>query len=130
MTASVHRRPVTFLVVDDDLDGTYLTERSLRKTFPDCIVTSCTSADEAMLRLATIKPDAIVTDHQLGRQSGGEFISHVREEGLTCPVVMVTCSDNPDVVEAAMRAGATKVFRAGGDEFAKFLHGEISRQPS
>jgi two-component system C4-dicarboxylate transport response regulator DctD len=115
------------MLVDDDADGRFFAERSLKQTFPGCSVVVCASADEAMRRLVEVRPHAIVTDHQLGRRSGSEFIGYVREQGLTCPVVMVTCSDDPEVKAAAMRAGATKVFRAEGDEFAEFLRQELDK---
>ncbi len=121
MKPDVTPSPVTIMLVDDDADGRFLAERRLKLAFPGCALISCESVDQAMERLAGVRPDAIVTDHQLGRGSGCELIRHVRKEGITCPVVMVTCSDDPEVAKAAMLAGATKVFRAGGDAFAEFL---------
>lgn len=118
------------MVVDDEPDGRFFAERSLKKIFSDCSLVVCSSADEAAAKLEGTRPDAIVTDNQLGRQSGCDFIGHVRGKGITCPVVMVTCSDNPEVVSEAYRAGATKVFRAGGDEFATFLKAQLSAPPS
>lgn len=116
---------LTILLVDDDADGRFFAERSLKKILPDCAVIVCTTADEAAQRLAEKRFDAIVTDHQLGRRSGCDFISQVRSQGIACPVVMVTCSESPEVVRAAMLAGATKVFRADGDAFAEFLKEQL-----
>ena len=121
MTTPVESFGIIIMLVDDDADGRFFAERSLKKAFPGSSIVVCKSANEAMLRLADTKPDAIVTDHQLGRLTGCEFISYVRQQGLTCPVVMVTCSENPQIAQAAMLAGATKVFRTDGDAFAEFL---------
>jgi CheY-like chemotaxis protein len=125
MTTGSSLSPRTFMLVDDDPDGRFFAERSLKLNFPDCSLSVCVSVDEAIRRLETVRPDAIVTDHQLGRHSGCDFIAHVRQRGMTCPVVMVTCSDDPGVAKAAMHAGATKVFRAGDDEFAEFLKEQL-----
>jgi CheY-like chemotaxis protein len=115
--------------VDDDEDGRFLMEWSLKGALKDCSVVVCSSADEAVQRLESMQPDAIVTDHQLGRQSGCEFIGYLRRRGLTCPVVMVTCSDDPDVARDAYAAGASKVFRAGNDDFAVFLKNQLAAPP-
>jgi CheY-like chemotaxis protein len=115
------------MLVDDDPDGRFFTERRLRKSFADCALVVCTSADEATGKLDGARIDAIVTDHQLGHQSGCDFIAHARRQGITCPIVMVTCSADPAVAENAYRAGATKVFTAGNDEFAEFLKTQLSK---
>lgn len=109
------------MLVDDNADNRFLAEHSLRKSFGDCSIIVCGSADEAIQKLATSTVDAIVTDHQLGRQSGCEFIAHVRRQGLTCPILLVTCSSDPEVAQAAYRAGATKVFGGSQVNFADFL---------
>lgn len=117
------------MLVDDDVDGRFLAERSLKKVLGGCSVVLCSSADDAVRQLESTHPDAIVTDHQLGRQSGCEFIEYVRGKGLACPIIMVTCSDDPEVARKAYRSGATKVFRAGGNEFAEFLKTQLARPP-
>lgn len=119
--------PVTILLLDDDPDGRFFTERSLRKVFAGCTVLVCVSADDATQKLEGARIDAIVTDHQLGHESGCDFIAHVRRKGMTCPIVMVTCSADPGVAQNAYRAGATKVFSAGNDDFAEFLKAQLAQ---
>lgn len=111
----------TILIVDDDTDGRFFAERSLKKILGDCTLLQCASADAALALLEGTRVDAVVTDNKLGRKSGCEFIGQARQNGLTCPLIMVTCNDDPNVARDAYRAGATKVFRTGGDEFAEFL---------
>ena len=105
-------------------------ERSLRKAFHDCTLVVCGSADEAIKKLEGAPVDAIVTDHQLGVQSGCDFIAHVRQRGTACPIIMVTCSADPTVAQNAYRAGATKVFPTGGHDFAAFLKTQLNPSPS
>lgn len=109
------------MVVDDDADGRFLFEHRLRKTFRDCAVFACASASEALPLLKTSRVDAVVTDHELGGQTGCDFISQIRRRGVTCPVLMVTGSDDPQIERDAYKAGATKVFKAGRGDFADFL---------
>jgi CheY-like chemotaxis protein len=112
----------TFLVVDDDPDGGFFTERSLSRIFGACQVIVCRSGNLALAKLASgTQPHAIVTDHHLGTQTGADFIRTVRQSGHTCPIVMVTCSADPKVFSEALAAGASRVFETGGDGFAEFL---------
>ena len=111
------------MLVDDEPDSRYLLEHNLRKVFPLCQVLAYPSAAAALAELERgARVDAIVTDNDLGELSGCDFIARVRSSGLTCPMVMVTCSGDPLVAQAAYQAGATKVFdisQAG--KFAGFL---------
>jgi CheY-like chemotaxis protein len=86
--------------------------------------------DEAVTKLEGARIDAIVTDNNLGPRSGCEFIRHVRRKGLTCPVIMVTCSNNPEVAEAAYSAGVTKIFGAYDEVFTEFLKRQLEQSVS
>lgn len=121
-------RPLTIMVVDDDADGRFLFEHRLRKTFKDCAVFACASVSEALPLLNGAQLDAIITDHQLGGQSGCDFIGQIRRRGITCPVVMVTGNDDPKIERDAYQAGATKVFQGGSGDFADFLRALITPQ--
>ncbi len=121
--------PLVILLVDDDRDCRFLAEWTLKKTFNDCSVVSCSSFDEALARLGEVRPDAIVTDNQLGVRSGCDLIEYVRANNIACPVVMVTCSEDPQVMDKAYRVGVTKVFRSGDDEFAVFLKAQLDELP-
>ena len=69
--------------------------------------------------------DAIVTDHQLGQTSGTQFISGARRLGVSCPILMVTGSDDARIERDAYEAGATKVFSGGRGDFSEFLYALI-----
>jgi CheY-like chemotaxis protein len=119
----------TIIVVDDDLDARFFVERSIRRAIPSSRVIALASAAAAFEELKRgTAVDAIITDHQLRLTSGCDFIRELRQEGYARPVVMVTCSGDPTVARAAYEAGATKVFEAGGDEFAEFLKETLSQR--
>lgn len=112
----------TIIVVDDDEDARFFLERSILRVFPAARVIAVSSAAAALDELQRgTAVDAIVTDNQLHETSGCEFIGELRRRGYTCPVVMVTCSRDPEVARKAYQAGARKVFEAEGDHFAEFL---------
>jgi CheY-like chemotaxis protein len=109
------------MIVDDDEDGRLLVEHRLRKVLTDCAVVACGSLEEALRLLARAKVDAIITDNHLGLESGADLIRQARGGGITCPIVMVTGSDDPQVQRNAYAAGATKVFAGGQGDSAEFL---------
>jgi CheY-like chemotaxis protein len=109
------------MVVDDDADGRFLLERRLGKVFKECTVIACKTPSEALDLLSAGSTDAIVTDNHFGWESGSEFIEQARGRGVTCPIVMVTSSDDPKVQRAAYAAGATMVFMAGQGDVPEFL---------
>jgi DNA-binding NtrC family response regulator len=112
----------TIIVVDDDEDALYFVKRSLKRVFPLARILTFESPAPALDALQRgTEVQALITDHKLGLLSGCDLIAAVRQRGHTFPVLMVTCSGDPDVAKKAYTAGATKVFETGGDEFADFL---------
>lgn len=116
------------MVVDDNPEGRFLLEHQLRKALTPCSIVACASASEALGVLQTSRIDAVITDNGLGLDcSGVELISQARSQGITCPIVMVTGSDNPKVQSDAYSAGVTKVFMGGRGDFGGFLQRLLSR---
>lgn len=112
---------VTILVLDDDEDIRFLHRGELQREFPGCIVVECETTEQALERSADVHLDAVLTDHSLRGDDGGIFITKLRELGVTCPVMMITGSEDPGVHEEAYAAGATRVFFGTKLGFARFL---------
>jgi CheY-like chemotaxis protein len=119
--------PVTFLVLDDDADMRFLHRRELQKEFPGCAVIECESTEEALERSADVHLDAVLTDHSLRGDDGAVFIKRLREQGVDCPVIMVTGSGDAKVHEEAYAAGATRVFFGTKLGFATYLRPILER---
>lgn len=112
----------TIMVVDDDEDTLFLAERRLKRVLPSARILMFAAPAPALEALGRgMEVHALVTDHKLGHLSGCDLIAEVRRRGHTFPILMVTCSGDPEVAGKARAAGATKVFETGGDEFAEFL---------
>jgi len=88
--------PVRVLLVDDD----HAVRNALRRVLEHrgYSVVSCSSAGEALQRLAAGGFDAMVSDVLMPGMSGLTLLRAVREQDLDLPVILVT--GNPDVLTA------------------------------
>lgn len=102
MTAGA-TRPVSVVVVDDnDVIRSGLT--SLLGTCPDVeVVGEAGDGDAAVALIRQLRPDVTLLDVRMPRRDGVAVAAEV--SGLT-RVLMLTYSDAPDVVRAALGAGA------------------------
>ncbi len=95
----------SILVVDD--------EESLRNTFQFFLqkqgyspVFTASTFIEAMDAISNHSFDLIISDIVLGGQSGIDFLRSIRDQGIDCPVVMITGYPNVDTASEAVRLGA------------------------
>lgn len=114
-----------FLVLDDDPDLRFLNRRALERAFAGCEVVEAHDCADALACVAAGPLDAVVADHQLRGASGAECITLMRERGLTCPVLLVTSSEDPRVHEGAYAAGADYVFSPGNADFVGYLRSTL-----
>ncbi len=93
------------LVIDDDLD--------VLKTFKKLLgsmgveqVTEATSAERALEIVRQQKFAVIVADYRLGGMNGVEFLEHIRAEGNTTPVLLLSgAPDKAGVIRASNQPG-------------------------
>jgi DNA-binding NarL/FixJ family response regulator len=69
-------------------------------------VGTCASGEEALRVLPKIKPDLVLMDIFLPRMSGIECTARLKEALPQTPVLMLTASDNEDLVFPAFEVGA------------------------
>jgi DNA-binding response OmpR family regulator len=60
---------------------------------------------EALLRLAGVHVDLIITDCSMPRMDGVAFVTALRAKGDATPVIMLSGQDDPQLVVRAIRAG-------------------------
>jgi CheY-like chemotaxis protein len=111
----------TFLLVDDNEDNRFLAGYALRKAFPGSRIVETDQISEALRMARELRPDGILTDHHLGAQCGAGFVDALHDEGIDCPVVMVTASVDPAVHERAYVSGAARVFAGADFDFVGFF---------
>ena len=99
------RTSVNVLVVDDDEKLASVMVRFLERLTYRC--TTARSGDEALWAVNRSTPDAIVMDVMIPHPSGIEVCRHMRADGYTGPIVVISARSTPGDRAAATRAGAT-----------------------
>ena len=66
----------------------------------------CGSAEEALEKLPAQRPDVVLMDIQLPKQSGIECVAQLKQLLPEVRIIMVTVYGNPDLIFKALRAGA------------------------
>lgn len=94
----------TLLVVDDDT--------LLRTMVKDALAdggytfTEASNGREALESLARSLPDAVILDLFMPELSGMDTLLQLRERAPTLPVLIVSSLDTPELMQAALDAGA------------------------
>jgi DNA-binding NarL/FixJ family response regulator len=79
----------------------------LISSFPDfTCVCACSSAEEALRVIPVEKPDVILMDVFLPRMSGIECTSRLKAMQPSVPIVMLTASDEDEILFLALESGA------------------------
>lgn len=115
--------PALLLVVDDDLGTCRLEQRELMRR--GYRVVCHASAADALAAPECAVADCWLVDQTLaGGETGLDLVSELRRRGLHAPVVLVTGSDDPNVLLMALRAGVRDFVRKG-DGFLELLVSRI-----
>jgi CheY-like chemotaxis protein len=125
-----HNVPLVLLVNPDDytrdLYGDWLVSLGFELV---CAADALVAAGIAR----TCQPDVIVTELQLRRSDGFELIRRLKASAVTrnLPIVVVTTLTQPEVVQAAMAAGAIAVIPllTDFDRVRTILAAALSRAP-
>lgn len=86
----------------------------------DFTVTTAPGAPEALRLLEKERFDAIVSDYQMPRMDGIEFLKAVRSSGNTIPFILFTGRGREEVVIQALNEGADFYLQKGGEPVAQF----------
>ena len=119
MTEQIH-----VLYVDDEPDLLCIGKLFLEKN-SDFKVTTCESALSAFDSLPESTFDAIISDYQMPKMDGIEFLKSVRSSGNTIPFILFTGRGREEVAIQALNGGADFYLQKGGDprtQFAELIH--------
>ncbi len=98
--------PLKIALVEDKRDVRESWAR-LINSFPDFIcMCKCVSAEDALKTLPPLQPDVILMDIFLPRMSGIECTARMKTALPKTPIVMLTASDDDEMVFVALEAGA------------------------
>lgn len=95
----------TILIVDDEESLRLTFEMFLRREGYENVNVAGTLA-QAVELINTHSFDLIISDIVLEGDKGTDLLRHIRETGITCPVVMITGFPNLDSASEAVRYGA------------------------
>lgn len=77
-------------------------------------VKTVTSPDEGLQQLKTEPVDCIVSDHDMPKQTGIEFLESVRDEYPSLPFILYTGKGSETIASDAISAGVTDYLQKGG----------------
>lgn len=111
---------IRVLHVDDEPDLADLAATFLEREDGRITVETATSASEGLDRLTEEDFDAVVSDYDMPRQNGIEFLEAVREEHLELPFILYTGKGSEEVASDAISAGVTEYLQkeAGTSQYA------------
>lgn len=98
--------PLRIALVEDKRDVRESWVRLIR-SFPDfACVCECPSGEDALRLIPAAKPDVILMDIFLPRMSGIECTARLKTQLPKTPIVILTASDDDEMVFLALEAGA------------------------
>lgn len=98
----------TILIIEDNEDLLELEEFHLMKEGYRVIGLTSTKEVESMLREGV---DLMLVDRTLPHVEGSEFVSYLRNKGVTIPVMFVTAKDTDEEIEEGFMRGADDYLR-------------------
>jgi CheY-like chemotaxis protein len=102
------------LLVEDNENLRNVLQRILEDGGANHVAEACDGQD-AMDRLADVRPDLIVTDFHMPQMDGIRFTRAIRAAGIDTPIVMITAMADPTLARLAREAGVNE-FLSKGDE--------------
>ncbi len=98
--------PLKIVLVEDKPDVSASWEKLLNSFADFRCIGVCASAEEALRVVPALKPDVVLMDIFLPRMSGIECTSRLKVTLPKTPIVILTTSDDDEIVFRALEAGA------------------------
>jgi DNA-binding response OmpR family regulator len=103
----MQKEKIEILVIEDEEDILELVEYLLNKE--GYKTTGFLSTEHVMQFLDEESPSLLIVDRNLPNVEGSQFVSHLREQGYTIPVIFLTAKDTQNDIEDG--------FESGGDDY-------------
>jgi PAS domain S-box-containing protein len=110
---------IRVLHVDDQRDLAELTSEFLERKNDDFTVVTETNAQNALDRLASESIDCVVSDYDMPRHDGLEFLEQVRDDHGDIPFILFTGKGSEEIASEAISAGVTDYLQkeSGTDQY-------------
>lgn len=111
---------ITVLHIDDEPDFANLTAEFLTRRNNRFNITTATSADAGLERIAENQIDCVVSDYDMPVQNGIEVLQAVRKKDADLPFILFTGKGSEEVASEAISAGVTDYLQkeAGTEQYA------------
>ena len=94
----------SIILIEDDLPQATLYQHYLKQEM--VTITHVASGEEAKSAISANPPELVLLDLQLPDMGGQEVLQWIRDQKLTCSVVVITAHSSVDVAVEVMRIGA------------------------
>jgi len=124
MSGEEEQKEIKVLHVDDEFDFLALTKVFLARENDNFSIDTTTSVEEGIERLNDGKYDVVISDYQMPRIDGLEFLRNLRQGGSTIPFIMFTGKGREEVAMEALNKGANHYLQKGED--VKSMYGTLA----
>ncbi|NLV04769.1 response regulator [Haloarcula rubripromontorii] len=107
--------PITVLHVDDDPDFAELAATFIERQHDRLNVVRADSAGEGRTLLAERDIDCVVSDYDMPRLNGIEFLQALRQRHPDLPFILFTGKGSEEIASEAISAGVTDYLQKGSD---------------
>ncbi|MFX0092921.1 MAG: PAS domain S-box protein [Candidatus Hodarchaeota archaeon] len=112
------------LLVDDNENLLYLTQKFLNREDPTFELVTALSAQEALQMLKEDHFDVVVSDYKMPHTNGLGFLKQLRDEDNLVPFILFTGHGREEVAMQALNLGADYYLMKGSDP--QSLYGELA----
>jgi len=111
---------IRVLHVDDDIDFAEMATAFVEREDDQFETETASSASDGLTRLADSTFDCVISDYDMPRQNGLEFLKSVREDYPELPFILYTGKGSEEVASDAISAGASDYIQkeSGTDHFS------------
>ena len=120
---------LTFLIVDSDPRSRFLVCAELQSAFAGSQVFEAGTVTEAMARAQAVRPDAVITEHNLVVIDGTALVTGLRDMGYRELILLLTGSRDPAIQRRALAAGADGIFYNWESDYVSFLQRRLGTAP-
>jgi two-component system, LuxR family, response regulator FixJ len=94
----------------------------------DIVVRDYGSAGEFLADFAPVEASCLIVDHHMPDMTGLDLLLHLRKEGVTVPVIVITGGGDAVLKEKALQAGAVTMLHkpVDGDELITLIESVIA----